>query len=340
MRLRADQNATDGALSWQDIAKLAHERDFRLVAPDLRPSDPAVRGLFTRRRLRSGLTVHMSDALDLHDLTTRIVGEPGITVTLFLGGRAAISVGGRRYEVGARRDAAGRESPMAVVYATREPDIFERRGIRGQHVRKVGIRIPPGWLEDAGLDTAGASLARRLAGDHGGLLSLPVSPGLARLARCMLADARDGDACCGLIREARAFEMLARVFQSAAGEPPAATRPAHAEARLRAARQYMSAHIEQDLTLADVARHACVSVSTLQRLFRDRLGMPVSDYLRRMRLEEARLFLERGAGSVTEAALRAGYSSPANFATAFRREYGISPSCCRREEGRERSASA
>jgi AraC-like DNA-binding protein len=32
--------------------------------------------------------------------------------------------------------------------------------------------------------------------------------------------------------------------------------------------------------------------------------------------------------SVTEAAFRVGYAHPANFATAFRRHFGYSPSRC------------
>ncbi|EKV30090.1 Transcriptional regulator, AraC family [Caenispirillum salinarum AK4] len=319
-------------MSWQDIAALARQPDVHLVAPDLRPSDPALRGLFTRRGLRSGLGLHMSDAVDLHDLTTRAVGRPGITVTLFLTGRAAISLGDRAHEVGARPDVAGQPMPTAVIYSMTEPDVFERRGIRGEHLRKVGITIPPGWLGEAGLDAGAAGLAQRLERTHGALLAVPVSPDLARLAGVMLADLPGGAPCCGLMQEARAFELLARVFGLAAtgGEAPTPKAPPRAEARLRAAQQYMAAHLEDEMTLAEVAAAACVSVSTLQRLFRERLGLPVWDYLRRLRLDQARRFLERGEGSVTEAAFRAGYTSPANFATAFKRAYGMPPSRCRR----------
>jgi AraC-like DNA-binding protein len=273
----------------------------------------------------------MSDAIDLHDLTTRIVSSPGIVVTVFLAGRAGISLGKRHHEVGARPAGKGRMTPMVIAYSMTERDVFERRGIRDQHVRKVGIRIPLGWLGEAGLDGTAGRLAARLETDHGTLLALPASQELVRLATVMLSEAGGGTACHGLMQEARAFEMVAKVFQMAtAGEamapPPTSWR---ADLRIRAAQEYMAAHLDEQITLADVASHACVSISTLQRLFRDRLGMPVWDYLRRFRLEDARRFLERGEGSVTEAALRAGYTSPANFATAFKREYGMSPRRCR-----------
>lgn len=338
MRLRADQNAPRPAprpapvpaLSWQDIAALALEQDFRLVAPDLGPADAALRGLFVRRRLRSGLVVHMSDAVDLHDLTTRIVSSPGITATVFLRGRASIRLGGRRHEIGAGRDACGRAVPQAVLYSLAEPDVFERNGIRGEHLRKVGLRIPEAWLDEAGVGGAAARLVDRLEHGHAMVLAGRVTQDLARLASTMLAEARDDMPCAGLMLESRALELLARVLDTAADAPSGGVRPEHADARLRAAQEYLAAHLDQDITLAEVARHACVSVSTLQRLFQDRLGMPVWAYLRRLRIEQARAFLERGEGTVTEAALRAGYGSPANFATAFKRHFGISPSQCMR----------
>jgi AraC-like DNA-binding protein len=53
--------------------------------------------------------------------------------------------------------------------------------------------------------------------------------------------------------------------------------------------------------------------------------MTVFDYLRRARLLRARQALEREGRSIIEAAAIAGYTSPANFATAYRRRFGITP---------------
>ncbi|WP_415807924.1 helix-turn-helix transcriptional regulator, partial [Bordetella muralis] len=79
------------------------------------------------------------------------------------------------------------------------------------------------------------------------------------------------------------------------------------------------------MSLVQIAKHACLSVNTLQRHFRAVWGKTVFAYLRDARLDRARMALERDAISVTQAALIAGYSSPANFATAFRQRYGIPP---------------
>jgi AraC-like DNA-binding protein len=51
----------------------------------------------------------------------------------------------------------------------------------------------------------------------------------------------------------------------------------------------------------------------------------VFDYVRVRKLEQAREVLERDGVSVAQAAYIAGYASPANFATAFKRQFGTSP---------------
>jgi AraC-like DNA-binding protein len=74
-----------------------------------------------------------------------------------------------------------------------------------------------------------------------------------------------------------------------------------------------------------------MSPSTLQRVFKQCLGMTVGEFMRIRRLERARAELAAGACRVGEAAYRAGYRSAANFATAFRQEFGFPPSHYLRE---------
>ena len=52
--------------------------------------------------------------------------------------------------------------------------------------------------------------------------------------------------------------------------------------------------------------------------------------MRNVRLERAFTALGRGEATVQEASAIAGYTSPANFATAFRRRFGIVPTAVRR----------
>ncbi|GAA0575189.1 AraC family transcriptional regulator [Caenispirillum bisanense] len=325
------QRAHPDTVSFIDIAGTRIDDGVRLIAPRLRPEEAALRGRFLVRTLRCGLTLHMSDAVDLHDLTTQATVAPGMTVSLFLQGRVGISVAGRRHEVGACPNGSGAAVPAGFLYTTTGPDLFERRGVRGQRMRKVCLRIPTGWLEDAGDVAGGDHLVRQLAADHGAALAWPLGHDLARLAGAMLDGGGDGEGLAAeLFQESRALDILGRAFQAIGGPAAPSRRPARAEARVAAACAYIEAHLDEPLSLTDVARHAAVSVSTLQRLFRDVVGLSVGDHLRRLRMDRARRLLEHDGASVTEAALVAGYGSAANFATAFKRLYGLTPSECRR----------
>ena len=81
---------------------------------------------------------------------------------------------------------------------------------------------------------------------------------------------------------------------------------------------------EQDHTLAQLAALAAMSPSSLRSKFRQRYGCTLFDYLRECRLAQARRYLLEGY-SVQQAAWMCGYQHATNFATAFRRHYGIAP---------------
>jgi AraC-like DNA-binding protein len=77
-----------------------------------------------------------------------------------------------------------------------------------------------------------------------------------------------------------------------------------------------------------------LSARTLARRFGDEVGMPLSQWRRRLRLIKAVEMLGGGC-SVTQTALDLGYGSPSAFIYAFRREMGMSPQAyCRRQSSR------
>lgn len=87
--------------------------------------------------------------------------------------------------------------------------------------------------------------------------------------------------------------------------------------------------LARSATQADLAQYLGMSLSNLQRRFRAQHGEALGHYLRRYYLGMAREALERDQASVETAADLAGYTSAPNFATAFRREFGITPRDCR-----------
>ncbi|MET4538372.1 AraC-like DNA-binding protein [Arthrobacter bambusae] len=82
------------------------------------------------------------------------------------------------------------------------------------------------------------------------------------------------------------------------------------------------------LHVADVAARMRVSARSLERAFRESLGMGPAQYLRTKRLDRARRLLEeadRGT-SVTDIAAAQGFYHPSRFAQYYRDRFGESPS--------------
>jgi AraC family transcriptional regulator, transcriptional activator FtrA len=81
----------------------------------------------------------------------------------------------------------------------------------------------------------------------------------------------------------------------------------------------------EPLSVADLARHAHVSVTTLHRRFRAELGTTPLGWLTTERVELARRLLEQGTGGLDAVAHRSGLGSTANLRVQLRRHTGLSP---------------
>jgi AraC family transcriptional regulator len=109
---------------------------------------------------------------------------------------------------------------------------------------------------------------------------------------------------------------------------------ATADARVQQVLAYMHARLDQPLTVAELAGVALLSQYHFLRVFKRATGDTPHHYLVRLRVEEAKRLLHEGI-TVTEAARRCGFSSPAHLSAAFMRETGVRPSHYRDSPGRE-----
>lgn len=104
------------------------------------------------------------------------------------------------------------------------------------------------------------------------------------------------------------------------------------EERVREICRYLTEHLEQRMTQADVAKAFHISLTALKATFRQIYGMPMDTYLRRERLRLARQLLQKTDLSVVQIAEQLGYSSHSQFSAAFRAGTGCTPTAFRRGE--------
>jgi AraC family transcriptional regulator of adaptative response / methylphosphotriester-DNA alkyltransferase methyltransferase len=88
-----------------------------------------------------------------------------------------------------------------------------------------------------------------------------------------------------------------------------------------------------DLSLDDIARRVASSRRQLQRAYAEIGNTTFRDHLTRVRMDRAAELLASRMFTVREVAHRVGYRQPAQFAKAFRRHRGVSPSDFRASGG-------
>jgi AraC-like DNA-binding protein/ligand-binding sensor protein len=91
------------------------------------------------------------------------------------------------------------------------------------------------------------------------------------------------------------------------------------------AREYIEKHKTEELSLADVAKAAGSSVFHFCKVFHKATGLKFTDYVTRVRLEDARNKLLNPNLRVSEIAYDVGFQSLTQFNRTFKRVFGQSP---------------
>ncbi|OLF54524.1 helix-turn-helix domain-containing protein [Pseudomonas chlororaphis] len=100
--------------------------------------------------------------------------------------------------------------------------------------------------------------------------------------------------------------------------------------RLQRVLEHIHGHYCQALTVAELARMACVSVSAFHRMFRRHTRATPLEYIARLRIGRACALLVQGSQvPVTQVAEAVGYASLALFNRQFKARQGMTPSAFR-----------
>lgn len=94
---------------------------------------------------------------------------------------------------------------------------------------------------------------------------------------------------------------------------------------------FIESHLDEDITLDDVAVAGGVTRFHMSRAFGEVLNCSVMQYVRARRLSEAARRLAAGAPDILSVALDAGYGSHEAFTRAFRDRFGLTPEQVRAE---------
>jgi DNA-binding response OmpR family regulator len=120
-----------------------------------------------------------------------------------------------------------------------------------------------------------------------------------------------------------------------ADDRPPATRPNLDHILFETARSLLLANLGVTPDLGGLAKAVNTNPRRLNAAFRQCSGVTVFDFLREARMKEARRLLSDTALEIQQVAGEMGFGSAANFATAFRERFGLTPSRFRQQLGRD-----
>ncbi len=89
--------------------------------------------------------------------------------------------------------------------------------------------------------------------------------------------------------------------------------------------RFMQKNVDKNLSVEDIARNCCLSVTSLKRIFAEFAGMGIHRYFMQMKINKATQLLEEGK-NVTETAEILGFTEQSYFSKVYKKKTGVSPS--------------
>ena len=99
----------------------------------------------------------------------------------------------------------------------------------------------------------------------------------------------------------------------------------HEDELILEAQEYIEKNYSEKITVDELASHLAISRRNLERRFKKVTYNSIVEYVQRVRIEAAKIVLEKGRENVNEAMYKAGYTDVKAFRTVFKKLTGLSP---------------
>ncbi len=240
-----------------------------------------------------------------------------IQVLIILSGSQAFSIDNVTIDLNAQR------APQAVIMRIDQAAILDCSSSYTGNQRKIRMEMPHNWLTLLQGEATMASLP--LLSEHlDHQIWSPSAETITLAERIVFPPSHRHPLERSLFRMSCGVEILRRSLSEINTHASEASR-SYVKRSAEDIRLHILGHLSEDLSLAALEEKFCINRRSLQRTFKSHYGITISDFIRKQRLDQAYDALKNHASTIAQAAHLACYTSAANFATAFRREYNVSP---------------
>lgn len=95
--------------------------------------------------------------------------------------------------------------------------------------------------------------------------------------------------------------------------------------RIAQATDWLKAHLDEPVVIADLASRCGMSVSGFHQHFKEITQLSPLQYQKKLRLMEARRLIVMNDSQISQVAMQVGYESPSQFSREYKRLFGNSP---------------
>lgn len=88
--------------------------------------------------------------------------------------------------------------------------------------------------------------------------------------------------------------------------------------------EYIKGHLSRSITIEEICAVFCISRTRLYEVCMDYLGCPLSEYIRRQRINHAQALLRNSDKSITDIACELGFTDYNHFSRVFKKQTGCS----------------
>ena len=278
-----------------------------------------------------GLTKCKIDNVDLYRLShpyQRLSTLLTPTICIVLQGRKTIFLGDETLHI---------DRQTILIATARMPIESQLVGVSPQHpALGIVMHIDPALLSNLLLDY-GEFADWEQEKEHRFIATCELTPAVSdALARLLAVQDRPADL--KILGRALLRECYYRILTGPNGSILRNCAAGHAKVhRIASIIRHMEDHLAESIEIRDITGFSGMSSSNLHDLFKKYTSLSPMQFLKRLRLHNAHTLLTTGS-TVTEAALRSGYNSTAQFSREFKRLFGTTPSEKRKLRGNQASA--
>lgn len=125
--------------------------------------------------------------------------------------------------------------------------------------------------------------------------------------------------------DAKSFELLAELIHLGDNEQGIHKLSSSAIEKMKYAAFLIESNIDKPLTIIEISKIIGINQTKLKTQFKQVFNLTIFEFLQKIRMKQAKIYLADTNLSVQEIGILVGYKNTSNFSIAFKNTYGYSP---------------